>query len=540
MNKKQVPRILSFFFAVIMFVSLSTSSFAEDLQNEVIEKKVYVVPSTTNHEAAITVRLTLLKPKTNGTLVSVSKNREVGVVVDGVKADKVIEGTYRIQLDPSKDFTHVQVGETVIGNGTTDVQITDQTDFSYVWLYDEFQNIEQRVNSLLGKNITSTHRQEILNRVDDLNRYSTGISASAMKQKISSMHEFLNMVEKNVKTKKEPSKKELTNDAIFQNNSSNHQSQESNTTVTTPGNSSSNSSTINSPLEDPYYQNMTPFVPPAPETSASDDAISINPDPELNQYRTQNSDEVKKPSKEEIEKQKYANATLRFINAEKEVLPRVKVLLKRGEKKIGEASTNDKGIINLSGVKKGDYILEVLEVPSKYYAGKEFAIKLQDENQSYDYLLDENKITIRNDKNEKTTYKIYDGYTDQLIREETSDDEGVLVLTGLEYGSYYFIMNDQKSDSVNISKTYKNQEIIFREGEGVIESEETEEVEEVPIEEPEEENQIIEEEVILDEEKPSSKKKFIIGGILLIAIVGVGGYFIKKQLDKQALDDYGI
>lgn len=177
----------------------------------------------------------------------------------------------------------------------------------------------------------------------------------------------------------------------------------------------------------------------------------------------------------ESQSEKSYNISVKLTNAEGTIVKGVSVELLDGDTSLGKAQSNDEGIVKLNGIKKGSYVMKILSVPETYRAGQMLEVKVSEENQNSQmtFVVEYNKITLKNQTNTKTEYEIYDTYQDSLITKAESKSNGELVLNKVKPGLYYFKSGDVKSANLSVNDKYSNSTVTFSSSDAVITDDQT-------------------------------------------------------------------
>lgn len=177
----------------------------------------------------------------------------------------------------------------------------------------------------------------------------------------------------------------------------------------------------------------------------------------------------------ESKSEKSYNISVKLTNAEGTIVKGVSVELLDGDTSLGKAQSNDEGLVKLNGVKKGSYVMKILSVPETYRAGQMLEVKVSEENQNAQmtFVVEYNKITLKNQTNAKTEYEIYDAYQDTLITKAESKSNGELVLNKVKPGLYYFKSGNVKSANLSVNDKYSNATVTFSSSDAVITDDQT-------------------------------------------------------------------
>lgn len=177
----------------------------------------------------------------------------------------------------------------------------------------------------------------------------------------------------------------------------------------------------------------------------------------------------------ESQSEKSYNISVKLTNAEGTIVKGVSVELLDGDTSLGKAQSNDEGIVKLNGIKKGSYVMKILSVPETYRAGQMLEVKVSEENQNSQmtFVVEYNKITLKNQTNTKTEYEIYDAYQDTLITKAESKSNGELVLNKVKPGLYYFKSGNVKSANLSVNDKYSNSTVTFSSSDAVITDDQT-------------------------------------------------------------------
>lgn len=177
----------------------------------------------------------------------------------------------------------------------------------------------------------------------------------------------------------------------------------------------------------------------------------------------------------EAQSEKTFNVSIKSTNAEGNIVKGVSVELLDGDTSLGKAQSNDEGFVKLNGIKKGSYVMKVLSVPETYRAGQMLEVKVSEEKQNAQmtFVVEYNKITLKNQSNAKTEYEIYDAYQDKLITKAESKSNGELVLNKVKSGLYYFKSGNVKSANLSVNDKYSNATVTFSSADAVITDDQT-------------------------------------------------------------------
>ncbi|MFR4815539.1 SpaA isopeptide-forming pilin-related protein [Peptoniphilus sp.] len=177
----------------------------------------------------------------------------------------------------------------------------------------------------------------------------------------------------------------------------------------------------------------------------------------------------------ESQSEKSYNISVKLTNAEGTIVKGVSVELLDGDTSLGKAQSNDEGIVKLNGIKKGSYVMKILSVPETYRSGQMLEVKVSEENQNSQmtFVVEYNKITLKNQTNTKTEYEIYDAYQDTLITKAESKSNGELVLNKVKPGLYYFKSGNVKSANLSVNDKYSNSTVTFSSSDAVITDDQT-------------------------------------------------------------------
>lgn len=180
-------------------------------------------------------------------------------------------------------------------------------------------------------------------------------------------------------------------------------------------------------------------------------------------------------SNAEVQSEKSYNISVKLTNAEGTIVKGVSVELLDGDTSLGKAQSNDEGIVKLNGIKKGCYVMKILSVPETYRAGQMLEVKVSEENQNAQmtFVVEYNKVTLKNQTNTKTEYEIYDAYQDTLITKAESKSNGELVLNKVKPGLYYFKSGNVKSANLSVNDKYSNSTVTFSSSDAVITDDQT-------------------------------------------------------------------
>ncbi|MFR6141854.1 MAG: SpaA isopeptide-forming pilin-related protein [Finegoldia sp.] len=247
---------------------------------------------------------------------------------------------------------------------------------------------------------------------------------------------------------------------------------------------------------------------------------------------------------------KTSSADIKLVDKNKKPVSDIKVSLEKDNKVVGEAMSDQTGTIVLNALQKGNYKLKVLEVGQTFKAGQVFDIALKEDKEKKEFTIENNMVKITNDKKQKTYYEVYDGYTDKLLKKLESNDKGELVLNSLKYGAYYFVMGDNKSNTITVDKKFANATVNFdknMKAKAVPVVQEDDTVEKGFIEGDKDSDKKLEQEMANQEVKSENKSKSpikIVLGALAVALIGGGGFFLykKKKGNNQhdIMDDFDL
>lgn len=169
------------------------------------------------------------------------------------------------------------------------------------------------------------------------------------------------------------------------------------------------------------------------------------------------------------------NISIKLTNAEGTIVKGVSVELLNGDTSLGKAQSNDEGFVKLNGIKKGSYVMKILSVPETYRAGQMLEVNVNEDKQNAQmtFVVEYNKITLKNQANSKVEYEIYDAYQDKLITKAESKSNGELVLNKVKPGLYYFKSGDIKSANLSVNDKYSNSTVTFSSTDAVITDDQT-------------------------------------------------------------------
>lgn len=247
---------------------------------------------------------------------------------------------------------------------------------------------------------------------------------------------------------------------------------------------------------------------------------------------------------------KTSSADIKLVDKNKKPVSDIKVSLEKDNKVVGEAMSDQTGTIVLNALQKGNYKLKVLEVSQTFKAGQVFDISLKEDKEKKEFTIENNMVKITNDKKQKTYYEVYDGYTDKLLKKLESNDKGELVLNSLKYGAYYFVMGNNKSNTITVDKKFANATVNFdknMKAKAVPVVQEDNTVEKGFIEGDKDNDKKLEQEMANQEVKSENKSKSpiaIVLGALAVALIGGGGFFLYKKKrgnnQKDIMDDFDL
>lgn len=247
---------------------------------------------------------------------------------------------------------------------------------------------------------------------------------------------------------------------------------------------------------------------------------------------------------------KTSSADIKLVDKNKKPVSDIKVSLEKDKKVVGEAMSDQTGTIVLNALQKGNYKLKVLEVGQTFKAGQVFDVTLKEDNEKKEFTIENNMVKITNEKKQKTYYEVYDGYTDKLLKKLESNDKGELVLNSLKYGAYYFVMGNNKSNTITVDKKFANATVNFdknMKAKAVPVVQEDNTVEKGFIEGDKDEDKKLEQEIANQEVKSENKEKSplkLVLGALGIALLGGIGFFVykKKKGNNQndIMDDFDL
>lgn len=247
---------------------------------------------------------------------------------------------------------------------------------------------------------------------------------------------------------------------------------------------------------------------------------------------------------------KTSSADIKLVDKNKKPVSDIKVSLEKDKKVVGEAMSDQTGTIVLNALQKGNYKLKVLEVGQTFKAGQVFDVTLKEDNEKKEFTIENNMVKITNEKKQKTYYEVYDGYTDKLLKKLESNDKGELVLNSLKYGAYYFVMGNNKSNTITVDKKFANATVNFdknMKAKAVPVVQEDNTVEKGFIEGDKDQDKKLEQEIANQEVKSENKEKSpikLVLGALGIALLGGVGFFIYKKKkgnnQKDIMDDFDL
>ncbi len=247
---------------------------------------------------------------------------------------------------------------------------------------------------------------------------------------------------------------------------------------------------------------------------------------------------------------KTSSADIKLVDKNKKPVSDIKVSLEKDKKVVGEAMSDQTGTIVLNALQKGNYKLKVLEVGQTFKAGQVFDVTLKEDNEKKEFTIENNMVKITNEKKQKTYYEVYDGYTDKLLKKLESNDKGELVLNSLKYGAYYFVMGNNKSNTITVDKKFANATVNFdknMKAKAVPVVQEDNTVEKGFIEGDKDQDKKLEQEIANQEVKSENKEKSplkLVLGALGIALLGGIGFFVykKKKGNNQndIMDDFDL
>lgn len=247
---------------------------------------------------------------------------------------------------------------------------------------------------------------------------------------------------------------------------------------------------------------------------------------------------------------KTSSADIKLVDKNKKPVSDIKVSLEKDKKVVGEAMSDQTGTIVLNALQKGNYKLKVLEVGQTFKAGQVFDVTLKEDNEKKEFTIENNMVKITNEKKQKTYYEVYDGYTDKLLKKLESNDKGELVLNSLKYGAYYFVMGNNKSNTITVDKKFANATVNFdknMKAKAVPVVQEDNTVEKGFIEGDKDQDKKLEQEVANQEVKSENKEKSpikLVLGALGVALLGGVGFFLykKKKGNNQndIMDDFDL
>lgn len=247
---------------------------------------------------------------------------------------------------------------------------------------------------------------------------------------------------------------------------------------------------------------------------------------------------------------KTSSADIKLVDKNKKPVSDIKVSLEKDNKVVGEAMSDQTGTIVLNALQKGNYKLKVLEVGQTFKAGQVFDISLKEDKEKKEFTIENNMVKITNDKKQKTYYEVYDGYTDKLLKKLESNDKGELVLNSLKYGAYYFVMGNNKSNTITVDKKFANATVNFdknMKAKAVPVVQEDNTVEKGFIEGDKDQDKKLEQEIANQEVKSENKEKspiiLVLGALGVALLGGVGFFFYKKKKgnnQKDIMDDFDL
>lgn len=247
---------------------------------------------------------------------------------------------------------------------------------------------------------------------------------------------------------------------------------------------------------------------------------------------------------------KTSSADIKLVDKNKKPVSDIKVSLEKDKKVVGEAMSDQTGTIVLNALQKGNYKLKVLEVGQTFKAGQVFDVTLKEDNEKKEFTIENNMVKITNEKKQKTYYEVYDGYTDKLLKKLESNDKGELVLNSLKYGAYYFVMGNNKSNTITVDKKFANATVNFdknMKAKAVPVVQEDNTVEKGFIEGDKDQDKKLEQEVANQEVKSENKEKspikLVLGALGVALLGGVGFFFYKKKKgnnQNDIMDDFDL
>lgn len=336
---------------------------------------------------------------------------------------------------------------------------------------------------------------------------------------------------------------ETSNNSV--NNPSTEQSREnSNGTV--------NNHSTNSTNEDFSYNSPKSYNPPKPSNQSYydyDKSMGYNFETSTPQSSSNNDTSQVNVGASKIES-KTSSADIKLVDKNKKPVSDIKVSLEKDKKVVGEAMSDQTGTIVLNALQKGNYKLKVLEVGQTFKAGQVFDVTLKEDNEKKEFTIENNMVKITNEKKQKTYYEVYDGYTDKLLKKLESNDKGELVLNSLKYGAYYFVMGNNKSNTITVDKKFANATVNFdknMKAKAVPVVQEDNTVEKGFIEGDKDQDKKLEQEIANQEVKSENKEKSplkLVLGALGIALLGGIGFFVYKKKkgnnQKDIMDDFDL
>ncbi|BAG09209.1 SpaA isopeptide-forming pilin-related protein [Finegoldia magna] len=247
---------------------------------------------------------------------------------------------------------------------------------------------------------------------------------------------------------------------------------------------------------------------------------------------------------------KTSSADIKLVDKNKKPVSDIKVSLEKDKKVVGEAMSDQTGTIVLNALQKGNYKLKVLEVGQTFKAGQVFDVTLKEDNEKKEFTIENNMVKITNEKKQKTYYEVYDGYTDKLLKKLESNDKGELVLNSLKYGAYYFVMGNNKSNTITVDKKFANATVNFdknMKAKAVPVVQEDNTVEKGFIEGDKDKDKKLEQEIANQEVKSENKEKspiiLVLGALGVALLGGVGFFFYKKKKgnnQNDIMDDFDL
>lgn len=304
--------------------------------------------------------------------------------------------------------------------------------------------------------------------------------------------------------------------------------------------------------EDFSYNSPKSYNPPKPSNQSYydyDKSMGYNFETSTPQSSSNNDTSQVNVGASKIES-KTSSADIKLVDKNKKPVSDIKVSLEKDKKVVGEAMSDQTGTIVLNALQKGNYKLKVLEVGQTFKAGQVFDVTLKEDNEKKEFTIENNMVKITNEKKQKTYYEVYDGYTDKLLKKLESNDKGELVLNSLKYGAYYFVMGNNKSNTITVDKKFANATVNFdknMKAKAVPVVQEDNTVEKGFIEGDKDQDKKLEQEIANQEVKSENKEKSplkLVLGALGIALLGGIGFFVYKKKkgnnQKDIMDDFDL